>query len=177
MQGMDRVVAIVPLISAQDAWKVACFDDIVTRPVRERGRELAEAREAYSRMLLERRVPRLLRRLLDHPQALKLLLRLIPRWKPTMAYVSLGTTMTAETAVAMSERWLQEQEARGRNVSGGHIFAYTAASGLSAEVGDNPPAGTRAWANACLAAQHLTRRLTPTDPMGGGGPPLPAICT
>lgn len=125
MQSMDRIVT--------DGWDRG-GREILTRPVRERGRELAEAREAYSRMLLQRRLPRPVHRLLNFPRALNLLLRLVPRWKPTMAYVPLETTTTAYDAVFTSERWLQEQEAQGRDVSGGHVFTYTDASGLPAEV-------------------------------------------
>jgi hypothetical protein len=50
-----------------------------------------------------------------------------------MAVVMLETTTTVEAAVYMSERWLQEQRVEAAT-SPGHVFTYTDASGLPAEV-------------------------------------------
>jgi len=135
MQGVERSFAIDDdLISWQDARNEQTLRWVIERPVRERSRELNKAREAYSRKLLERRLPGFLHRLLDHPRALAALYRVIPRWRPLLTVVMLEMTTTADAACQASERWLQEQEARGRDVSGGHVFTYTDASGLPAEV-------------------------------------------
>jgi hypothetical protein len=119
------------LIALQDAWNEARFRDIRYR----------EAREAYSRKLLQRRLPRVLLGLIDHPHLLKPLLRLVSRWRPIMTVVAIRpkkdrrlTTMTAEAAQHFGQAWLQEQEARGRDVSGGYVFTYTDVNQLPAEV-------------------------------------------
>jgi hypothetical protein len=135
----DRYVGPGPgefaiLTSAQDAWNAYNFREIIERPLRERCKELAKAREAYVRKLLKRRLPRRLHWLIDRPRLLKRVLRLVPRWKPTTSYVTLSVDTTAEGATFMRDRWLQEQEARGRDTSGGHVFTYTDPSGLPAEV-------------------------------------------
>lgn len=104
--------------------------------IEQRSLELAQQREAYSRKLLERRLPRRLHWTLDHPRALRVLLRFVPRWRPTMAFVPLGITATASAAVEASERWLREIDLRAPldSETDGHVFTYTDASGLPAEV-------------------------------------------
>ncbi len=109
-----------------------------------RSRELARSREAYSRKLLGRRLPRALHWTLDHPRVLRVLLRFVPRWRPTMGIVRLNDLrflkhggmayFTASAAVQAADVWLGEMEARGVTLDGGHVFTYTDASGLPAEV-------------------------------------------
>jgi hypothetical protein len=131
----DRV-----LFPYREAWGAHFTGGDVNSPdfgvsmVASRTAELARCREAYSRKILERRVPRVLRWTLDHPRLLRRLLRVFPRWQPTTVTVPLGATMTVGAAVEASERWLQEQEARLRVLLDGYVFTYTDASGLPAEV-------------------------------------------
>ena len=135
---------VAALTSAQDAWNARLLQDPAERPARERSKELAEAREAYSRKLLERRLPRRLHWLLDHTRALRVLLRLVPRWRPTMGIVRLNDLrflkhggmayFTASAAVQAADVWLGEMEARGVTLDGGHVFTYTDVGGLPAEV-------------------------------------------
>lgn len=107
----------------------------VAEPLAARRRdELARSREAYARKLLRHRLPRRLRWTLGHPRTLRRLLRVIRRWEPTMNIVPLNCYTTPAGAVEASERWLKEQEARGRDVSGGYVFTYTDAGGLPSEV-------------------------------------------
>lgn len=81
MPGWD-LSEMAGLIFAQDAKNQSDFMEIIERPIRERGRKLAMEREIYSRVLMKRSLPSFLHGLLDHPRALKLLLRIVPRWRP-----------------------------------------------------------------------------------------------
>ena len=101
---------------------------------RQRSAQIAQQREAYTRRVLEARLPRRLHWLIDHPRLLRLVLRLVRRWRPTLSVVPLRVSATAESAVAMSERWITEMEARGRDIEGGYVFTYTDVNQLPAEV-------------------------------------------
>jgi hypothetical protein len=121
-------------------WGIVLTTEEVNSPdfgvsvVESRRAELARSREAYSRKLLKRRLPRLLHWTLDRPRLLRVILRARPRWEPAMLIVPLRCTTTLASAVDASERWLQEQEARGCVMLDGYVFTYTDPAGLPSEV-------------------------------------------
>ena len=145
----DKPGEIAPLIAAQDACNAEVLHEIVTRPARERSDQLAKQRDAYCRTLLEQRIPHRLHWVIDKPRALRLLLRFVPRWQPTLTIVNLSrppmatggkvagrTAAMASTegsAKAMADVWLREQALRGREIKG-VVFTYTDPSGLPAEI-------------------------------------------
>lgn len=99
--------------------------------VEQRSRKLARDRDAFARRLLEDRVPRLLHWTLDRPRALRALLRVVPRWRPTMSFVDRrhAGPMGALAAQAAAGLWAQEV-----GIDDGLIFTYTDPDGLPAEV-------------------------------------------
>lgn len=104
--------------------------DTFTKAVHKRSRELARNRDAYARRLLEDRIPRFLHGLIDRPRALKVLLRVVPRWRPTMTVIDLRQTTTRWGAEGYATVWGWEHGP----VEGGLIFTYIDPSGLPAEV-------------------------------------------
>ena len=106
---------------------------------------LTRGREAYARRLLEARLPRPLHFLLDRPKALGRLLRLVPRWRPTMTYIECRDgmdghggrfrTMNTEAARHFAQVWIEgAPEQGGASLNGGLVFTYIDPSGLPAEV-------------------------------------------
>lgn len=109
----------VKLTPEQDARNAALAHEVLTRPLRDRTKQLAKDREAYCRKLLEHRLPRLLRWTFDHPRALRILLRLVPRWRPTLTYVRLEADpyepvpKTEQATRISADAWLVEMRAKG----------------------------------------------------------------
>lgn len=137
------------LIPSQDQRNREALAEIIDRPVRERSRQLAKQRDSYCRKLLEERMPDRLHWVIDRPRLLKRVLRLVPRWRPTLTIVNLsraplrtggmmvGRTgamhSTSGSAEEMARAWHAEQRERGRETKG-VVFTYTDANGLPAEV-------------------------------------------
>lgn len=138
------------LIAMQDARNGEVYRYIIDRPIREASKQLAAAREDYARRLLKERLPQRLHWAINRSRALKLVLRFVPRWRPTFTVVRLEhpahplgapdhlrgmPVMTANAANAMARTWVREMRAKGNSVpDSGLIFTYTDASGLPAEV-------------------------------------------
>lgn len=130
----------VKLTAEQDARNAAVAHEILTRPLRERTKQLAKDREAYCRKLLVERLPRPLHWLIDKPSLLKRVLRFVPRWQPTLTFVPLqktkpGIALAGTSAHIVAKVWQAEMEAQGKAIpDGGLVFTYTDANGLPAEV-------------------------------------------
>jgi hypothetical protein len=71
------------------------FDEITRRAFH----DLAVQREEMARVLIESYLPRRLRRLADHPRALRLVYRIRPAWRPT---VTVGADLGVTVAVVHS---------------------------------------------------------------------------
>lgn len=108
--------------------------DKTAMAIASRSHDLARERDAYARRLLEERLPRPLHFLLDRPRALKVLLRVVPRWRLTMHFMDLRTLppgavrMRPEQAREVARSWLDGKP------KGAWVFTYTDPSGLPAEV-------------------------------------------
>jgi hypothetical protein len=130
----------VKLTPEQDARNAALAHEILTRPLRERTRQLAKDREDYCLKLLEQRLPRPPHWLIDYPRLLKRVLRVVKRWDPTLTYIPLqetkqGIALGGVSAHIVAKVWRADMEAEGEPIpDGGLVFTYTDASGLPAEV-------------------------------------------
>ncbi len=127
------------LIPAQDLRNAETFREAIERPLRERTQQLAKQRETYCRELLQARLPRRLHRLIDRPKQLKAVLRVVPRWQPTLTFVALRHPLRfaqdRSWATQEARYWEREQRVTGKSIpSGGLVFTYTDPSGLPAEV-------------------------------------------
>lgn len=101
------------------------------RVIQEVSDELARERDAYCRRLLEARMPRRLHFLIDRPEALRRVLRLVPRWRPTMTIVRLGVFDSAYDAWFAVEQWVQRY---GNRDLSGYVFTSTTTEGMPSEI-------------------------------------------
>jgi hypothetical protein len=166
-----------PLIPLQDERNAEVLQSIIDRPIREASKQLAAAREVYASRLLEDCLPKRLRWVIDRPRALKFVLRLVPRWRPTFTVVDLRREsidpmegMIADEACYFARAWVAEAKATGKNIpESGLIFTYTDMNGMPAELSGTawPTCGARTirWPDdeACEAECMLPADHSPTE--------------
>jgi hypothetical protein len=132
----DRIVVDNhPLLEPMDTPLTRWIDETV----RQHSRQITKQRETYCRELLEARLPRRLRWLIDKPKLLKRVLRIAPWWRPTLTFVPLchpaPIARSRSWATREARYWEREQRVSGKSIpSGGLVFTYTDVSGLPAEV-------------------------------------------